>query len=121
MAQTIFDFWQAYDIEGEEVKLHPAVVNLATAVVALVLEKKNLPLTKERKLEIKIEKPRFALPLVWCDENKIIQVISNLLDNAVFYTLKGGVTISYELVESNGKKYLKTQYSRYRRRYYRGQ
>jgi signal transduction histidine kinase len=54
---------------------------------------------KERNLKITVEKPEFEIPLVWCDADKITHVVSNLLDNAVFYTFEGGINVSYELLK----------------------
>jgi len=56
-----------------------------------------MKLAQERKLIIEIQKSNFQIPIVWCEAKQITHVISNLLDNAVYYTEKGGVTVSYEL------------------------
>jgi signal transduction histidine kinase len=51
-------------------------------------------LTRERRVAIVLEAPA-DLPLVCIDENRILQVFSNLLDNAVRYSPAGGrVTLS---------------------------
>jgi signal transduction histidine kinase len=98
---TVSDFCDAYKLEGEKMKMEPRKINITTVINKLVEEKKELPYTKERKLKIVIEKPDFKVPVVWCDFEKMTHVISNILDNAVFYTQKGGVTISYELVNND--------------------
>ena len=51
----------------------------------------------QRNLTISTQKSNFQIPIVWCEAKQITHVISNLLDNAVYYTEKGGVEISYEL------------------------
>lgn len=102
--QTVEDFWDAYELEGERMKMEPQKVDIIDVVDKLIEEKKNIPLAKERKLSLSVKKPDFKIPIVWCDYKKIAHVISNLLDNAVFYTYKGKVEVSYELV--NGE-YLK--------------
>ncbi|PIR92817.1 hypothetical protein COT99_04085 [Candidatus Falkowbacteria bacterium CG10_big_fil_rev_8_21_14_0_10_43_10] len=66
-----------------------------------------MKLARERKLTIEIQKSDFSaqggsasggkIPIVWCEAKQITHVISNLLDNAVYYTEKGGVAVSYEL------------------------
>ncbi len=102
--QTVADFWDAYELEGERMKMNPQKVDITDIIDKLIKEKKNLPLAKQRKLSIRIEKPDFKVPVVWCDFKKIAHVISNLLDNAVFYTYQGEIVLSYKL---EGKDYLK--------------
>ena len=96
MDQTISDFWDAFQLEGEKMEMNPEPVDIAKMITSELEEKKKLKLAQERKLKLVIEKPAFSVPLVWCDPKRIIHVISNLLDNAVFYTAAGGVTVSYE-------------------------
>jgi len=48
---------------------------------------------KQKNLYLKFEKPERPLPKVKIDESKIRQVILNLIDNAIRYTEKGGVTV----------------------------
>jgi len=97
MDQTISDFWDAFQLEGEKMEMNPEPVDLARMIASELEEKKKLKLAQERKLKLAIEKPAFSVPLVWCDPKRIIHVISNLLDNAVFYTSAGSVKISYDL------------------------
>jgi signal transduction histidine kinase len=99
LSETIHDFWDAYELEGEKMQMHSTKTNLEEIVEKLVEEKKKLQLAKERKLKITVVKPAFDIPFVFCDGKKITHVISNLLDNAVFYTYKGGVSVSYELLD----------------------
>ncbi|MFA5359021.1 MAG: HAMP domain-containing sensor histidine kinase [Patescibacteria group bacterium] len=106
ISSTVADFWNAYELEGERMKMNPQKTDIAEVVNLLIPEKQKMQLATERKLEIGVEKPNFKIPLVWCDHKKITHVISNLLDNAIYYTRKGKVTVSYELV---GDKYLKVK------------
>jgi signal transduction histidine kinase len=109
ISSTVSDFWDAYELEGERMKMEPKKTDIAEIVNTLIAEKQNLQLAQERKLKIEVQKPGFSafgekIPLVWCDCKKTAHVISNLLDNAVYYTRQGSVTVFYELV---GKNYLK--------------
>jgi signal transduction histidine kinase len=98
---VIGDFLKAYDLEGEKMTMKPEPVDIALMIEKLLPEKKNLQLAVERKLKLSIEKPKFKVPLVFCDPKQIINVISNLLDNAVFYTNKGSVTVTYSMPNTN--------------------
>lgn len=102
--QTVSDFWDAYEIEGEKMRMEPQKTDITGIVDKLIQEKKDMPLAQKRKLKIKTKKADFKIPLVWCDPKRIAHVISNLLDNAVFYTDKGSVIVSYEKA---GEDYLK--------------
>jgi signal transduction histidine kinase len=53
-------------------------------------------MAKEKKLSLKIKLPKKTLPKLMLDVNKIREVISNLIDNALKYTKEGGVTVSVE-------------------------
>ena len=98
---VIGDFLKAYDLEGEKMTMKPEPVDIALMIEKLLPEKQNLQLAVERKLKLSIEKSKFKVPLVFCDPKQIINVISNLLDNAVFYTNKGSVTVTYSMPNTN--------------------
>jgi signal transduction histidine kinase len=94
---TVSAFWDAYKLEGERMKMEPEKVSISSLVTKMIKEKKELNNVKTRKLKLEVEKPDFKIPDVWCDLQKITHVISNLLDNAVNYTYKGKIVVSYEL------------------------
>ncbi len=101
---VIGDFLKAYDLEGEKMEMKAEPVDMSAMIERLLPEKQKLKLAVERNLKLSIEKPKFKIPLVFCDPKQIINVISNLLDNAVFYTNKGSVTVSYKLLKSDHLK-----------------
>ena len=49
--------------------------------------------SREKGLKLELKLPAEPLPEITTDRNKIREIISNLVDNAVKYTLKGWVTI----------------------------
>jgi signal transduction histidine kinase len=53
-----------------------------------------LLVAKQKKLKLILKLPKRKLPHVLIDKMKIREVISNLIDNAIKYTVKGNVTIS---------------------------
>jgi signal transduction histidine kinase len=62
----------------------------------------NLALkAKDKDLYLDYRVPAEILPELTIDGAKIREVISNLVDNALKYTIKGGVTLSVELCKKN--------------------
>ncbi|EKD59049.1 MAG: two-component sensor histidine kinase [uncultured bacterium] len=55
-------------------------------------------LVKEKGLNFSLKLPRRKLPLILIDRGKIREAISNLIDNSIKYTEKGGVSVSAELI-----------------------
>lgn len=108
ISQTVQDFWDAYELEGEKMKMNINKTDLISIIDKLITEKNKLPLAFERKLVIFANVPDYKIPEVWCDDKKITHVISNILDNAVYYTKKGVIVVNYEIVD---KKYLKVSIS----------
>jgi signal transduction histidine kinase len=51
---------------------------------------------KEKQLSLKMQLAKKPLPLLTIDPNKIKEVVSNLIDNALKYTKEGGVTVTLE-------------------------
>lgn len=60
-------------------------------------------IAQEKHLYINFEKPSPKTPPVKVDKSKIKQVIINILDNAIRYTDKGGVTIKLKVENSKIK------------------
>jgi len=56
---------------------------------------------KDKKLFLKLKIAKDDLPAVTTDRAKIVEVISNLVDNALKYTLKGGVEVRVEKSKEN--------------------
>lgn len=57
-------------------------------------------LAKNKRLSLKLILPKKATPFVVADVIKMTEVISNLVENAVKYTKKGGITLSAEVRSS---------------------
>lgn len=61
-------------------------------------------IAKEKDLYLDFKLPKKALPKVMIDASKLREVISNLIDNALKYTEKGGVTVKAEAVMGDDSK-----------------
>jgi len=62
------------------VEMEPARTEVAKVVEAVLFEQREL--LRHRSVEVKIEGP---LPVVWCNEGRLKQIVSNLLRNAVYH------------------------------------
>jgi signal transduction histidine kinase len=55
---------------------------------------------KAKNIYLKWEKPKEPLPKISVDRDKIRQVITNVIDNAIRYTEHGGITVKSRSLES---------------------
>jgi len=53
---------------------------------------------KKKSLKLNYKKPAKPLPKIRIDDEKIRQVVMNLVDNAIKYTKKGSITVNFEVV-----------------------
>lgn len=104
MIQVVEEFWSVLELEGG-VKLNIQKNDIILAIKDAVEDSKNSITTNKKNIKIIISEPNFKIPFVLCDIKQISNVIHNLLDNAISYTQKGMILISYQMVENN--KYLK--------------
>jgi len=98
LSQLVEDLLNVSKIEAgkvqykwDETSLEPVVRELYDMFIALA---------KKKGLSIAYEEPKTPLPIMTLDVNKIKEIISNLIDNAIKYTEKGGVTITIEATET---------------------
>ena len=59
---------------------------------------------KRKNIYIKFQKPKESLPDIIIDKGKIMEILTNLVDNAIKYTTKGGITIALKANKIEGKK-----------------
>lgn len=97
MVGLINDLLNVSRMETGRFFLEPTEVDLDIVVQEEIKQLQNH--AKEKKLYLKYQK-KGKVPKVWADETKIRQVVMNFMDNALYYTTDGGVTIT---LESDGK------------------
>jgi len=73
--------------------LNPSI-NIDQVAELLVTSLKEV--ASSQNLEIKLENPTKPLPVVQADHDKISQVLINLVTNAMKFTKKGSITISFK-------------------------
>ena len=62
---------------------------------------------KEKGIYLRFKKPKKPLAEILIDKDKIRQVLLNVVDNAIKYTQKGGITINVKYQTSNIKIIIK--------------
>jgi len=87
-------------IEAGKITFEPKKLSLKEVIEPIVKEFQIV--AKERGLYLKLEMPP-SLPPISLDVEKINQVIMNLIDNAIKYTEKGGITVKVNRKKSKGK------------------
>ncbi|MBU2235616.1 HAMP domain-containing histidine kinase, partial [Patescibacteria group bacterium] len=85
-------------IEAGRFKLNKSKVDIVKVIQSEVKELR--PTTSKKKLKLKFVKPKEKIPLLNVDEDKIKDVVLNLVDNAIKYTEKGGITVTVQKKES---------------------
>ncbi len=86
-------------IETGKIKYEPEKRDLEKVLGQVVQEFRIV--TKEKGLTLKFKKPKEKLPEMLFDEEKLRQVLLNIIDNGIKYTPKGGITVSLEKKNHN--------------------
>ncbi len=99
LIKLVNDLLNVSRIEAGRMEMKLEKVSLEEMIVSVIEELSNV--AKEKDVYLKWEKSKETLPKISLDRDKIRQVVMNVIDNAIRYTEKGGVTIKAK--ESDGK------------------
>ncbi|MDR2170486.1 MAG: response regulator [Planctomycetaceae bacterium] len=95
LVNDILDFTK---LKNKEIILQIKPVDLQTIVDTVIVLSKPLIKGKELQLVNEIDN---SLPVVDADENRIQQILYNLIGNAIKFTEKGKVSVSAEIIGDN--------------------
>jgi signal transduction histidine kinase len=98
LAELILDLLNVSRIEQGRLKMKFSQVSLVELAESVVHELQVKADSKKIYLKIEAEK---NLPKIWCDPDRIREVIVNLTGNAIKFTEKGGVTIKISKAEGD--------------------
>jgi len=98
LANLINDILDFSKLKTRALKLHKTTVDLGSIVEIILLHSKILAVGKKLELKNEIEKD---LPPVEADENRLQQILYNLVGNAIKFTDSGVVTVSAEQIKDN--------------------
>lgn len=103
MGRLVNDLLDLARMEAGHMEMHFSEVDVDILIQRVF--RKFLVLSKERNVQLIYDKPDRKLLLQAADEDRLEQVLTNLLDNAFRHTAEGAsVTISAEEVESRGER-----------------
>ena len=88
MTRITSDLLDVTKIEAGRLPIEPSVVEVATLIEEVVVLFQPLAAQKTIRLEKKVSPEARA---VTCDRDRIVQVLSNLLNNAIKFTGEGGI------------------------------
>ncbi len=91
--KLVDDFLVVSRLERGKIKINPHVGDLSSIIETSVSELLGLAESKGLTLDYK----KVKLPTVLVDEERIIQIVNNLIENAIKFTEKGGITISHQI------------------------
>lgn len=94
MVGLINDLLNVSRMETGRFFLEPAEVDMVKLVEEEMKQLQNN--AKEKKLYLKFDLKKKKIPALWVDETKMRQVVMNFIDNALYYTTEGGVTVSLD-------------------------
>ena len=89
--QTVRDFIEASDLEGEMIRLDLKLTDMVKLVKGIFDEKKFLVKQKDLGFSLVLPKTKELWALV--DPVWAMQAVSNLIDNAIYYTNQGKVSV----------------------------
>ncbi len=90
-------------MEAGKVQWHMDSIDMADVIQSAV--KAMLPLVENKSLSIKVRIPEKLYP-VRGDKNRLLQVMLNLISNAVKFTSRGGITVGIENMPEELKVYV---------------
>ncbi|MFH1564599.1 MAG: HAMP domain-containing sensor histidine kinase [bacterium] len=92
LSNIIHDLLSAGAVEGTDFKLNKKIAQI-NDIIAKVVEERTVK-AKAKNLELIYNPPQMPMPPFRMDDNKIAEVIANLIDNAIYYTQTGKIEIS---------------------------
>lgn len=98
MATLVSDLADISRIESGNLRLEPREVPVWDVIDEVVTLTRTQVTQKHQTVTVNI--PR-ELPKVWCDRNRLAQILTNLISNAIKYTQEGGAIVVHATREGD--------------------
>ncbi|MBL7142487.1 MAG: GAF domain-containing protein [Candidatus Pacebacteria bacterium] len=99
LIKLVNDLLNVSRIEAGRIEIKKESFSLETMINSIIEELKGL--SDKKNIYLKFEKSKKSIPNVSADKDKMRQAIINIIDNAIHYTVKGGITIQ---IQKQGNK-----------------
>jgi len=97
LIRLVNDLLNLSRLDAGKIEFSPTLTSLEEMVSSIVEE---LRINAEKKgLYMKMIKPSGLLPKIMADQDKLRQVILNIVDNAIKYTKEGGITLELKKLD----------------------
>jgi len=97
LIRLVNDLLNLSRLDAGKIEFSPTLASLEEMVSSIVEE---LRINAEKKgLYMKMIKPSESLPKIMADQDKLRQVILNIVDNAIKYTKEGGITLELKKLD----------------------
>lgn len=97
LIKLVDDLLNLSRLDAGKIEFSPELTSLEEMVSSIIEE---LRINAEKKgLYMKTVKPSKSLPKIMVDQDKLRQVILNIVDNAIKYTREGGITFELEKLD----------------------
>jgi len=100
LLNTLNSIIELSDLESERLKINRTEINVSHFVRYLDYSYKSISAEKKLFFEVDIKKEDI---IIQSDEKLLEQIFRNLIDNAIKYTEKGGITITVNQIEDEKK------------------
>jgi len=98
------DILNAQELVGERPGLNLKPCQIEN-LISKAIEHFKFP-ASQKNLTLNFEKPKKPLPQILLDEERIERVLKKIVDNAILYTEKEGVTIATNLIKEDKKEFI---------------
>jgi len=99
LIKLVNDLLNVSRIEAGRIEIKKESFSLEEVTISIIKELKNL--AENKNIYLKLAKHKKTLSNVFADKDKIRQAIANIIDNAIHYTDKGGITVEIKENKNN--------------------
>ena len=109
LSHLVRDLLSVSRLEAGRIKIVAQAVDIVSLIDAVVDQ--LAPVAKQKRLALRFKHPDVALPPVWADPDRVLEVLVNLISNAIKYTPEGSVTVAMSLVETGNTQQVQIEVS----------